>query len=72
MDFNILIIFSDVSGMDFNSGLSLCFRVFLKFFNLNCMLRSAALTLEIRNYKSKVAGVLKIEKKFYIFGWPGM
>ena len=58
--------------MVFDSGLSLCFRVYLELFNLNCLLESDALALEFRNYKSKVAGVLKIEKKFYIFGWPGM
>ena len=62
----------DISGMDFKSGISLCFRVYLKLFNLSCMLKSTALTLEFRDYKSRVAGVLKINKKYYVFGWPGI
>ncbi len=62
----------DISGVDFNSGTSLCFRVFMKFFNLNCMIKSVDVTVEFRNYKSTVAGALKIKNKYYIYGWPGL
>jgi hypothetical protein len=58
-------------GLSFGDGFSLCLRVQFQFFNENCLFESAELRMYFRDYKSKVGGAMKIDKRTYVFGWPG-
>ena len=67
----IIIFVTSFQGLSFSAGLSLCLRVFLKFFNENCVFQSDKMRLSFRDYKSPVGGGLTLEKRNYVFGWPG-
>ena len=60
-----------LKGLSFAGGFSLCLRVQFKFFNENCIFESEELKFGFRDYKAKVAGTMKIDNRYFVFGWPG-